>query len=429
MVDAAPLLTARSRLVGALVVALASHLVVPVASADAASEASLQFELGAELYRQRRYTEAVERFLASNRLAPNPNVTLNIAQTLQLARRWVDAYNWYETYLTSFELDEDARQNAIRLRDALGARVAVVDIETTPPGAALFIDRVELGTAGISPRRIALPAGTRRVIARLEGHRDGTIDLDAALGEVVGGRLELSPLVGSVVVRTEPPGVQIVDETSGASLGEAPATLSLRVGRHTLAFRHPGHVEQRRSVEVLDEATVNLDVRMSRAASQVAVLTITSIPPGARVTLDGADVGVAPLTLSELDPGPRHLSLDHEGRERWGQEVVLEAGGATRVEAHLADRAPLRRWRIRRWGFYGAAAAALLSGLAVGIAARGSRGRFFDDPSRAQLDRVRRMNLAADLTMSAAVVSLSVVVIWDLTRPDPHSRATIHIDR
>ena len=49
------------------------------ARADDASEARLQYELGSELYRQKRFTEALERFIASNRLVPNPNVVFNIA--------------------------------------------------------------------------------------------------------------------------------------------------------------------------------------------------------------------------------------------------------------------------------------------------------------------------------------------------------------
>jgi len=61
--------------------AAAALLASTPALADDASEARLQYELGSELYKQKRFTEALERFIASNRLVPNPNVVFNIAST------------------------------------------------------------------------------------------------------------------------------------------------------------------------------------------------------------------------------------------------------------------------------------------------------------------------------------------------------------
>ena len=84
-----------------------------VAHADEASEAKLQYELGQEFYKQKRLPEAIDRFIASNRLVPNYNVVFNIASIYaamakaELKRRqsatadehFVEAYNWTETYL------------------------------------------------------------------------------------------------------------------------------------------------------------------------------------------------------------------------------------------------------------------------------------------------------------------------------------------
>src|SRR6187455_2029106 len=91
--------------ISVLLLGLAHSL--PVA-ADPASEAQLQFELAQRLYKEKRYDEAIERFVASNRLVPNANVVFNIGQTFEFLKRRVDAYNWYVSYL-EFELTPDER--------------------------------------------------------------------------------------------------------------------------------------------------------------------------------------------------------------------------------------------------------------------------------------------------------------------------------
>src|SRR5687768_14431225 len=85
-----------------LVVALFVALVAVVlttsqrASADdAADEADLHFNLGADKYEAGDFKGALEHFLASNRLVPNRNVVFNIARTYEQLKRAPDAYRYY----------------------------------------------------------------------------------------------------------------------------------------------------------------------------------------------------------------------------------------------------------------------------------------------------------------------------------------------
>ena len=61
----------------------------------AADEADLQFQLGAERYREGDFRGALEHFLASNRLVANRNVVFNIARTYEQLNRAPDAYRYY----------------------------------------------------------------------------------------------------------------------------------------------------------------------------------------------------------------------------------------------------------------------------------------------------------------------------------------------
>src|SRR4029077_5442221 len=119
----------RGRLFTALI-ALALTVAGQVHAQDAV-EAQLLFERGAELYRARRFGEALEAMVASNRLVPNGNVVFNVAQIYELLDRPIDAFNWYQRQL-GFALDTEARARTEERVAKLLPRVAVVKIETQP---------------------------------------------------------------------------------------------------------------------------------------------------------------------------------------------------------------------------------------------------------------------------------------------------------
>jgi outer membrane receptor for ferrienterochelin and colicins len=402
-----------------------------VARADEASEAQLQYELGVELYRQRRFAEAVERFIASNRLVPNANVVLNIAQTYQLMNRPVEAYNWYETCLLTFQLDADQRERAEDSRDRLGSEVAIVHVRTEPAGALLYVDRVELGSVGVSPRRVAVEPGPHLVIARMQGHHEASKQLELVRGQLQPFGLELRPMVGALHVNVTPAGASVRLSGSTEPLGASPLRAQLPVGRHEIVIELAGHVPQNRAVEVRAEEATTLDVTLAQDRSTMAILSVLGSPSGAVVHLNDEPVGEVPLTLGALEPGPRRVRIDAEGRRPWSSPLVLEAGSATRVEVDLAEErsGPWKGWR---WMGYGGGGAAVLTGVSLAIAARVGRQRFFDDdnPTRQHLDAVHRRNVAADVFLWTGLAVVGATLLWDLLRPAPKSSTgRITIDR
>src|SRR5262245_36727034 len=116
---------------------VASLLLSPAAlGAGASDEAELHFQLGADAYQKGDFTGALEHCIAPNRLAPNRNVTFNIARTFENLRRYPDAYRYYVT-VASVPGAEDP-QTTKAIEDAIARispNVAVLDVETTPPGA------------------------------------------------------------------------------------------------------------------------------------------------------------------------------------------------------------------------------------------------------------------------------------------------------
>jgi hypothetical protein len=67
----------------------------------------------------------------------------------------------------------------------------------------------------------------------------------------------------------------------------------------------------------------------------VGVLVVESRPAGARVQLDGRDVGTTPLSLPEAPTGSRTVRIILDGFLPWTTTVDVEPGQRTRVAASL----------------------------------------------------------------------------------------------
>jgi hypothetical protein len=70
-------------------------------------------------------------------------------------------------------------------------------------------------------------------------------------------------------------------------------------------------------------------------------ISIDTRPPGARVRLDGQDVGVSPILVGKVTPGRHSVRLDLPGFTPWTTTVTVKAGDRLRVAASM-ERSPSR---------------------------------------------------------------------------------------
>jgi serine/threonine-protein kinase len=70
-------------------------------------------------------------------------------------------------------------------------------------------------------------------------------------------------------------------------------------------------------------------------------LSIETRPPGARVLIDGRDVGVTPFTLTLVTLGTHTVELRLRGYRVWSSTVSIAAGQRRRIAASL-EREPIR---------------------------------------------------------------------------------------
>jgi outer membrane receptor for ferrienterochelin and colicins len=319
----------RAWLWGALLLALSAALVpLPTRADGVADEAEVNFRLGAERYQAGDYRGALAFFLASQRLSPNRNVRFNIVRTFQRLGMNAEAYRWCEEALAD-ETDAALRAELSQLRTLIERDVAVVEITSDPPGATIFIDRVELGSLAKTPARLALSEGEHRAILDLPGHERVVLPpFRAERHKVVPLTAHLVRIVGQLSLPTPEPTEVRVDDEAGELACRTPCMLELAPGPHTIYFRRAGFRVASRQVRIV--AGKLIEAR-SEAVPLTGALVVTSDVRDALVEVDGKPLGFTPVVLDNVPVGKRALRVTLAGYEPIARTVEVHEGAPTEL--------------------------------------------------------------------------------------------------
>ena len=97
-------------------------------------------------------------------------------------------------------------------------------------------------------------------------------------------------------------------------------------GEYPLHIQAKGYAEQQTTVTVTDDNQQRLSFTLERLPGQLAV---TTVPPGARVVVDGEDRGQSPQTVTGLDHGEHEVVLAHPRYQPWQRTVTVQGLGLT----------------------------------------------------------------------------------------------------
>lgn len=304
------------------------------AHADDADEADLHFRIGAERYEANDYRGALEHFLASNRLAPNRNVLFNVARSYEQLKQAPDAYRYYLQALDG-EADPKGRK---RVEDALARiapSVATLVVETSPPGAVVYLDRKDLGGRGQTPRTLGLGAGRHKVIAELPGYELATsADVDLRIGAETKVSLTLVPILGTIRVEGSPRGAQArLDAEDGPVACVLPCSFTAPPGKHVVFVTQAGFQSFEAPVDVPARGTVSVRARMS---AQTGTVVVNSDIREALITVDGEASGFTPAVLA-IPVGAHKLRVSLSGFRTIERDVVVAKGKQVTLDLVLGN--------------------------------------------------------------------------------------------
>jgi outer membrane receptor protein involved in Fe transport len=320
-------------------VAVALLLVGLAARADSmADEADFRFQRAAKLYRQGKVEEALGEFLASNRLVRNRNVIFNIARSFEVLKHYNEAYRWYTEILADDMPEADRKELAAAMK-RLQPSLALLRVQSQPPGATVYVDRKDLGARGQTPVVLALPAGAAQVMVELPGFRPVQARTQLTIGQTVELNPALELIYGAVALEGEPPGFEVrVDD--GPALALQMGSAQVVPGRHVLTISAPGHASQQISVEVAPGGVTPVKFKLSPLPPPAGVLVVRANLDGALVRIDGKEAGFTPGVIDNVAQGAHRVEILAEGREPVVQQVYLSQNQRSFLDARLPYAMP-----------------------------------------------------------------------------------------
>ncbi len=323
----------RRLLLGASIVCFALSLNGPSRADDSADEAELKFNLGAEAYQRADYRVALENFLASNRLVPNRNVVYNIARCYEQLKQYPEAYRYYSQALEA-ETEPAVRQRLQAGLDQIRKNVAVLEIESDPPGATIYVNRRDLGPRGAAPRALGLAPGEYTVIAELAGYYPAEVKAaHTRAGQSTRVKLNLVPILGQVSIGSSVAGASVRVDDAKAVACIAPCVVDLPPGRHALHFERAGYHDSETLVDVVAKSRVSVEARQEALTGS---LVVSTDEPGAVIEVDGRRLGFTPSVLT-LPVGTHRVRLLLGGFRAVEHSLSIRSGAETRLEVALTQ--------------------------------------------------------------------------------------------
>lgn len=303
------------RLARALAVALT--LVPAAARADEEPDDLVQargeFVQGTELAKRAQWAEALAAFERSSKLRPHAVTTYNVG----ICQRAMGSYTLARETLGR-ALAEDEAAGGGQLAEALAADakalvaeldglLATADVRLSPPNAAIAVDGRPLASRGGEP--------------------------------------------GVLVAGVRAPGP-----------GEAPPSGSFRLllnpGAHVFTVSRPGFADAVVNRTVAPGSSLDLVLELDRLP---ATLHVASNEPGAVVSVDDVDVGVAPVDVSR-PAGLHRVVVRKQGYEPYESQFSVQPGQRLDVRASLVRE---ESSITKKWWFW-TAAGTVLVGVAAG---------------------------------------------------------------
>ena len=233
----------------------------------------------------------------------------------------------YRPLAEVLEIDGDSAARFHFTLDPLPGRVQITTGEVSDAEI-----QINGETVAVSPAVIELPQGEHAIVIRARRHAEAVrrIAITEPAQEL---ELEiiLDPAWAPVHFRSDPAGAEVV--ANGHGLGTTPLTAELGAGGHSIELRRAGYETHRTPITVI--AGVALELPVVRLARASALLTVTSDPPGASVTLDDTFKGVTPIKIAVTPDREHELTLAKGGFALHSQGLRLASGQREQLAIEL----------------------------------------------------------------------------------------------
>jgi len=129
----------------------------------------------------------------------------------------------------------------------------------------------------------------------------------------------------TIEVASDPPGADVL--VDGIREGQTPLRLSRAdAGNVLLELRKPGYTPFYKSLRVERGSQYTVRAQLAADPRSRGWVNVTSQPPGAKIALQGAPAGLAPLRLGPLEPGRYKIDAEFRGFPGVSQTIEMKPG-------------------------------------------------------------------------------------------------------
>lgn len=403
------------------------------AGGDVKERARARFMEGREHFAAGRLALALTAFQEANAIKPTPLMLSNIAQVYESMEDFPRAIETLERYVATGKADAEAKAHLARLQADL-ATWPVITLSTQPAGAEVRVTGAAYpARCETTPCTIPLPPGMRTLRFTLNGFQPAERTVRFAKGQTLSfPPVALAAMMGTVTIRTAPPGAKVTID--GGAPGVSPFTQTLALGPHTARATQEGYGPSESAFTVTETHTASAPLLVDLALEKgvvVGLLEVTVDTDDAEVLVDGKPAGRTPLAgpLS-MSPGIHRIQVEAKGAAPYEEVVTIEAGKTerTRIELERTGGGFSLNQRTVSYGLMGLGAAALVGAGITGALALGTSGDLDDCRADASCrrtsrevglaDDVRSGALTTDILLGAGVaIAAAGVVLFLVDRP------------
>jgi len=163
--------------------------------------------------------------------------------------------------------------------------------------------------------------GEHTLRAEREGYEPATLRVTVGGPGEARALIHLVKLPGKIEVDSG--GVKAEMSADGARIGNVPGTLDVPAGDRTLTFkatRYLDHVERIAVAGGGERQKLKIALKPN-----FGVISVSSVPAGAEIQVDGKAVGVTPAKV-EMDSGIRRVQVSAPGLKEWTSSLVVAPG-------------------------------------------------------------------------------------------------------
>ncbi|MCF0245143.1 MAG: PEGA domain-containing protein, partial [Bacteroidaceae bacterium] len=235
-------------------------------------------------------------------------------------------HSMYEAKNGTFDIGTEKQNVNVSLTPVFG----FLKITTSPEsGADVYLNGRKVGKSPYTTKE--LREGEYTIKVTKEMFDSGEKSVKVVRNETSKVNLAMQPAFGNVTIRTSD--ADAILTLDGREIGKGPWTGRVERGKHLLEARRANHRTASKTIDVV--ANKQLQVDVDAPTPIVGSLNISSDPMGAKIKIDGKDMGETPNIISGLLIGSHTVSLSKQGCGDFEKTISIKEGKITPLEVTL----------------------------------------------------------------------------------------------